>query len=291
MEKLSNAENMKDEVIISDSEKFEEIKNQFIKDGLGNLHILTDFDKTLTYEMTDYPSVISILRDGNYLTPDYAPRAHGLYNTYHPIEIDPNIPKQEKIKAMQDWWKKHFELLVECKLNKKDIDAIVRSGKIKFREGIEEMLEFLRQNNVPIVIMSAAGLGHEAVVGMLQNANLLSDNVHVISNGFEWDEDGNIVAVKKPIIHSLNKSEIMAKDFPCFEKIKDRKNVLLMGDGLDDIGMVDGFNYKTLLKIGFINNQVEEKIENYKKAYDMLILNDGSLGPINQLLQEIYGHK
>jgi 5'-nucleotidase len=291
MEKLNDKENMKDEVIISDSEKFEEIKTKFAEGGLENLHFLVDFDKTLTYEMEKYPSVISILRDGNHLTPDYASRAQALYDKYHPIEIDTNISKQEKIKAMEEWWRTHFELLIECKLNKKDIDGVVQSEIIKFRDGTKELFDFLQQNNVPTVIMSAAGLGYESIAGVLQKNDLLNNSIHIISNKLEWDENGNAIAIQEPMIHGLNKSEIMIKNFPAFEEIKDRKNVILMGDGLDDTGMVDGFDYNALLKIGFLNNKIDERVESYKKAFDMLILNDGSAEPINQLLQEIYGHK
>jgi 5'-nucleotidase len=291
MEKLNDKENMKDEVIISDLEKFEEIKTKFAEGGLENLHFLVDFDKTLTYETEKYPSIISVLRDGNHLTPDYAPRAHKLYNKYHPIEIDINTSKQEKIKAMKEWWKTHFELLIECKLNKKDIDDIVQSDIIKFRDGIKEMFEFLKQNKVPIVIMSAAGLGYESIAGILQKNGLLNNSIHVISNRFEWDKNGNAVAMKKPIIHSMNKSEIIVKDFSVFKQIENRKNVMLMGDSLDDLGMVDGFDYDNLLKVGFLNNKIDERLENYKKAFDLLILGDGSMNPVNQLLQEIYEHK
>lgn len=291
MEKLNNLENMEEKIIISNPEDFEKIKIQFAEGGLENLHFLVDFDKTLTYEMEKYPSVISILRDGNYLTSDYASRAQALYDKYHPIEIDVNVPRQEKINAMREWWKTHFELLIGCGLSKNDIDKIVQSDIIKFRDGIKEMFKFLKQNNIPIVIMSAAGLGYESIAGILRKDGLLNDSVHIISNQLEWNKDGKAIAVKEPIIHSLNKSEIMIKDFPAFEQIKNRKNVILMGDGLDDPGMVEGFDYDNLLKIGFLNNKIEEKLENYKKTFDMLIIGDGPISPVNQLLEEIYERK
>ncbi len=61
----------------------------------------------------------------------------------------------------------------------------------------------------------------------------------------------------------------------------------MLGDNLEDIGMVDGFEYDNLLKIGFLNENIEENLENYKKAFDIVILNDGSMEFVNNLLKEI----
>src|SRR3989344_9508758 len=116
----------------------EELKKKieaFKRQGVDKIHIVSDFDNTLTASFVDgqrIPSIISVLRDGNYLTKDYAEKAHALYNKYHPIEINPEIPLKEKRKAMQDWWKNHFNLLIKYKLNKKDIEKVANSGKVEF---------------------------------------------------------------------------------------------------------------------------------------------------------------
>jgi hypothetical protein len=38
------------------------------------------------------------------------------------------------------------------------------------------------------------------------------------------------IAAREPIIHSFNKDETVVKNFPIYEEIKDRKNILLLGD-------------------------------------------------------------
>ena len=71
-----------------------ELKNNIKKQGIDSLHIVSDFDRTLTYASVGgekIPSIISILRDGNYLSKEYAEKAHALFNKYHSIEIDNNI--------------------------------------------------------------------------------------------------------------------------------------------------------------------------------------------------------
>jgi HAD superfamily hydrolase (TIGR01544 family) len=283
---------MNKNVLIPNPEKLEQIKKGFAQGGTKKIHVLADFDRTLTTAFVDgksIPSLISVLRDGNYLTPDYAEKANALYAKYHPIEIDPKIPLSEKKKAMLEWWKTHFALLVKCGLSKSDLEKVVVSDKVKFRKGAKEFIEFLKEKNIPLVIMSSSGLGGDAIRMYLEKAKMLSDNIHVVSNTFEWDENGNAIRMMEPIIHVLNKDETAIQDFPVFKIIEDRKNVLLLGDSLGDVGMVEGFDYENLLKIGFLNEKIEESIKDYEKNFDIVILHDFDMNFVNELLEEIAG--
>jgi cytosolic 5'-nucleotidase 3 len=85
----------------------------------------------------------------------------------------------------------------------------------------------------------------------------------------------------------MNKEEISFKDLPVFERIKNRKNILLMGDSLSDIDMVKGFDCDNVIKIGFLNDEIEKMKEFYLKKYDILITNDSSMDFVNELLKEI----
>lgn len=252
---------------------------------------MADFDRTLTKAFIDgqsTPSLISILRDGNYLTPDYAEKAQDLYRKYHPIEVDPEISPADKKKAMEEWWLTHFDLLIKSGLNKKDLERIVESGKIMLRVGAPEIFDFLYNSKIPLVIMSSSGLGGDVIRMYLTREGLMSDNIHIISNTYEWDADGFAAAVKKPIIHAMNKDETLVKDFPrIFEAVKDRKNVLLLGDSPGDVGMIEGFDYNVLIKIGFLNENVAESLKQYQNIYDTIILNDSSMDYINILLSEM----
>ena len=278
-------------VLIINKEKFEELKKEFKKDGVEKLHVLADFDRTLTYALVNgkkIPSLISVLRDEKYLTPDYPEKANALYEKYHSIETDLSIPLEEKKKAMEEWWTIHFELLIKSNLNKKDIEKAVESNNIVLRDGMVEFLNTLKNNNIPLVVLSSSGLGKEAIELCLEKKRLFLENIHIISNSFEWNENGKAVSVKEPIIHTLNKDETAIKNFPeIFEKVKERKNIILLGDSIFDIDMASGFDCKNLIKIGFLNEEIESNLENYKKAFDILILNDSSVEFVNQLLKEI----
>lgn len=98
-----------DNIVVASSKELENKIEKFSKQRASSIHVLADFDQTLTKALVDgekSPSLISILRDGNYLTADYAAKAHELFNQYHPIEIDPNISLEEKKLKMQEWWTK-----------------------------------------------------------------------------------------------------------------------------------------------------------------------------------------
>lgn len=275
-------------IIIPNQERLESLLNSFKEQGKDKIHVLADFDRTLTKAFVDEqkaPTVIAQIRNGSYLAGDYAPKAHKLYDQYHPIEIDPKVSKNEKITQMHDWWQKHFKLLVESGLNKKVMEEIVSKRTLKFRTGALGFIDFLQKNNIPLVIMSA-GPG-DMISQYLKQESRLTNNVHIIANFFEFDKDGMVIKVKEPIIHSLNKNEIFVKDFPAFSDVKERKNVILLGDGVDDIDMIEGFDYDNLIKIGFLNENIEENLPKFKKNFDAIILDDGEIDFVNKILKEI----
>lgn len=281
---------MSQKIVVQNRKRLEELKKAIREGGAGKLHVLADFDRTLTTAFVDgksVPSLISILRDGNYLTPDYAEKAHALFEKYHPIEVDPTLSRKEKEKAMDEWWRTHFKLLIASGLEKSDLEKAVASGKVKLREGFAELADFLSAHSIPLVIMSSSGLGSESIALYLKQAGKLSKNVHIICNEYEWDAKGRAVGVREPIIHALNKYETAIQDYPAFDAIRDRKNVILLGDGIDDLGMIEGFEYDRLITIGFLNDKTEERLEYYQKSFDVVLTGDASMGYVNELFKEV----
>jgi 5'-nucleotidase len=86
----------------------------------------------------------------------------------------------------------------------------------------------LHKNNIPLVIFSASGLGYESIYYTFEKIHRLYDNIDIISNVFIWNEEGKAISVREPVIHSFNKDETVIKNFPIYEDIKDRKNILLL---------------------------------------------------------------
>lgn len=282
---------MPSNLIIVNPKRLEKLKKEFSKDG-KKLVIFSDFDRTLTQLFVKgerIPSLASILRSSKkYLGKTYVKKAWALYRKYYPIEANLKLPFSKRKKAMEEWWREHFKLLIKSGLKRKHLKQIAKSPKIKFRRGVLKFFDFLRKEKIPLVVISSSGISGDVILEVLKRKRKLYPNIYVISNIFIWDKNGKVIDVKEPILHILNKNAAILKRYPFYQKIKKRKNVLLLGDEIDDIEMIKGFKYKNLIKIGFLNENVKEKLENYKKVFDILILNDSSFKYVNSLLKEIY---
>lgn len=257
-----------------------EIINNFIKDGKEKLHILTDFDGTLTKQYVngeEVPSAMSILRNSNYISKDYAEKAHALANFYKKIEDDVNYPADKKKKEMEKWWSRHFELLIKSGLNKNHLRQVSLDKRLQFREGVKEFTELLYKNKIPLVIMSSSGIG-EVIPMLFERERIIYSNIHIITNYFKWDKQENAIGISS-IIHCMNKDEVEIKNHSFYNLIKNRKNVILLGNSLDDLGMITGFDYNSLLKIGFLKEK--------NKNFDICLSENDSFDYINNLMRKI----
>ena len=260
------------------------------EDWADSLHILSDFDRTLTYGTVNgikTPTLISLLRDGKHLREDYAPKAHTLFDHYHPFEIDPHMSIEEKKPLMVEWWHKHFSLMIECGLRKSDVHDVIKKSHLTLRKDADKTLQLLHEHGIPTVIISAWAIG-DAIGLFLASQGLNFPTIFSICNQFTWSADGRAIGIQEPMIHVFNKDETSIEAFPhIYAQIEHRKNVILLGDSLWDIGMVHGFNYKNLLKIGFLNSDDEALREQYLEAFDVIIDHDGDFSFVLKCLEDI----
>lgn len=268
----------------------QEIIDKIISEWVEKLHILADFDKTLTKAYPngkDRWSLISVLYNEWYLSEKYQKTAQWYYKHYHAIEIDETIPLEKRKSAMLERWTRHKMILIKEWLTKQYIYDAMKSENLKLRYGSELFFELLYKHNIPLIILSAGWLWTLSIEKYLENNNCMYSNISLIGNDFVWDKNDVAIDFKKPIIHSMNKDETVLKDFPIFEKIKDRKNVILLWDSTSDTDMIKWFEYDNLLKIWFLNKDVEKNMEKYIKNYDVLITNDGNMEFVNDILKKI----
>ncbi len=277
-------------VVIKDKEGlFEKIQNMK-KEGLDNLYVISDFEKTFNKELVNerkFKSPVSLIRDGGYLENNYPERSYALYDKYNPIEVDFSIPLQIRKEKMYEWCSTHIKLMSECKMNKKVIEEIIKEEGFKLREYLDIFLKELFQSRIPLIIFSS-GIG-DIIDLYLKEKNLLYSNISVISNYYQWDENGFAKPYYKgnKIIHCLNKEDTEIKDTPSYNLVKDRKNVIVIGDSLEDSKMAINFKYNNIISIGFLNSDIEEKLEIYKNTFDIVITKDGSFKQILELLNEL----
>ncbi|MBD3270431.1 hypothetical protein GF376_02805 [Candidatus Peregrinibacteria bacterium] len=265
------------------------LKNLF-SEGSESVHVLADFDGTLTKEYIGgkkTPSLISILRDNpEYLSEEYREKAHALFAKHHPIEKDSSIPMEERKKNMIEWWENHKKLLIDSGIRKDHLEMLADSDIIQWRQGAVEFLKKMKNAGIPVVILSASGIG-EVIPMYCENKGVSFDQMHFLVNQFIWNQDGQAIDFKKPIIHSLNKDETIVKDYvDVYQEVRNRLNVLLLGNNLGDLRMIDGFDAKNIFSIGFLDKEEKAKASEYSSNFDQVIVGDG-YSEINRILDKI----
>jgi HAD superfamily hydrolase (TIGR01544 family) len=224
-----------------------------------------------------------------YLWEEYSKKAYELYDYYHEIEVDLKIWIEEKKLKMLEWWGKHLDLLVKSSLHINDINKVINSGIIHFRDWIIEFINSLYHNNIPLVIISANWLWWDSIKLYFEKQNLFKNIVNIIWNELIWDEKWYAIWYKDSIIHVFNKDETVLKNYPEIHNIVlERKNVILLWDSMWDIHMIDGFDYDNLIKIWFLNSNVELQLDEYLKKYDIVITWDNDMSFINNFLKECF---
>lgn len=101
---------------IKDVQRVEDIISEMITGGCDRLQVVSDFDFTITKQRkADGSPVLSSFGMFNAcrsLPKEFIEKSKRLYHKYHPIEIDPYISYEDKVKYMIEWWNKSDQLLM-----------------------------------------------------------------------------------------------------------------------------------------------------------------------------------
>ncbi|XP_076937537.1 uncharacterized protein LOC143605355 [Bidens hawaiensis] len=269
--------------------------------GPSKLQVIADFDNTLTRFWVDAcrgQSSHGLIQQEN---PEYNAKRDELFNYYHPIEYDPQLPIDEKTKLMEEWWGKVHDLLIEGGLTYDAIRNSVSSALIAFRDGVAELFEFLEERGIPVLVFSA-GLADIIEEVLRQKLHRTFKNVKIVSNRMKFDDNGNLVSFTGKLIHSLNKNEHALEMAASLHEqlgetddqmidsasLRKRTNVLLLGDHMGDLRMSDGLDYETRISVGFLNQNVENSLDIYRKGYDIVYLDDAPMSGVVKLVSELF---
>ncbi|RXM36114.1 7-methylguanosine phosphate-specific 5'-nucleotidase [Acipenser ruthenus] len=279
----------KSNVCIRDRKRVEEIILSLQTGGANKLQIISDFDMTLTrfaHNGKRCPTSYSIVDTSLLISEDCKKTLKDLENTYYPIEIDPGRSVEEKLPLMVEWWMKAHAFLVEQKIRKDQLEMTVRGSGAMLRDGFKAFFDELYKHSIPLVIFSA-GIG-DVLEEIIRQAGVFHTNVKVVSNYMDFDENGVLQAFKGELIHTYNKQEGALKNSGLFNQQTGSRNIILLGDSMGDLSMADGVeNAENILKIGYLNDKVEERREQYLNSYDIVLVKDESMDVVNGILQHI----
>lgn len=258
--------------------------NENIKDilpfkNLNNIYVVADFDRTITKGNSQ--TSWSILSSSTLLPASYAQERQALYDYYRPIEIDENMNPELKSSLIEEWFRKHIELFIKYKTSEEIFETAATDLRImEFRPGAKEFIEFLHDNNIPLIIISA-GIGN-FIESFFKHNNCLFNNIYISSNKIIF-KNGIAVGVDKNIIHSLNKNEVSLPS-EISQKLKNRNNVILLGDQISDLKMVQKTNTNSILTIGFLTDERQEQFETFKSNFNIVCEFNDNYNNLKELL-------
>lgn len=276
-----------------DPERVQEILESMVKAGSNTVQVISDFDMTLTrfaFNGKRCPTCHNILDNSKLISDDCKEKLKELLNTYYPIEIDSSRSIDEKLPLMVEWWTKAHELLVQQEIKKDQLGVAVRESDAMLRDHYKLFFDHLHEHSIPLLIFSA-GIG-DILEEVIRQNGVFHSNVKVFSNYMDFDEAGVLKAFKGELIHIYNKREGALLNTGHFQELRTRPNVLLLGDSLGDLTMADGVqDMENILKIGFLNDKVEERMQSYLDSYDIVLVKDETLDVPNAVLLYLTGNK
>lgn len=235
-----------------------------------NFYVLIDFDRTLT--KGNSVSCWRVLYYSDLLGNDFQEKYDKIHDKTFPNE---NESKELKKRAYSERFEEYMELLKQKGLNDEIIKKAVQKTDLQLRDGAKEFLNKMYEANVPVIIISCS-IGN-VLIEFLKYNNCYYDNVHVYAN--YYNNNGNHICNVTP----YNKNEI-AFSQAIKDKIKDRYNVLLLGDIIDDINMIEQNRLDSAITVGFLDNKVAENLKAYQENFDIVLTDNSSFKELEEIL-------
>jgi phosphoserine phosphatase len=258
------------------SEKLSHFRNA----GKDKLHLVLDFDRTLTPSRNEQGVDIVTWRFLNQRLPARARLlTEKLYSKYRPLEISGKMTVAEAI----TWWSSVLDLYKHAGLKWPDLAFEVQEA-ISARLGAKELFDVCATKGIPTIIISA---GIKNVIELwcqkfeIKPALVLSTSLCLDDKGCVcgWDRNS--------LIHIFNKHEKGHQELSAIRR--SRPNTILVGDCLEDAAMVSGSD--DVLRFFIDDCRADEcRAQDFHKTvletFDMIIPGK-SLAPLADIIGDI----
>ena len=244
-------------IYINNKQKLEEFKNA------KDFYVVIDFDRTLTTNESD--SSMGIIP--NFLGGEYLEERIRIHDYYRPLELDYTLSKEERNKIMKSWATTSFTLLSKYLNSEETIKNALENANIHLRKGVKEFLEDMHKKCIPVIIMSA-GMGNLIKI-FLEKQGVLYDNIILISNFFKFRDNKAYIDVNN-LISPSNKGYSKVPE-EIRNELDKKESILLFGDIVEDIKMVEEDSRNKALAIGFLDNNIDSNLEVYNKNFDIVL--------------------
>lgn len=127
------------------------------------------------------------------------------------------------------------------------------------------------------MLILSAGIT-QSIEAVLGSEGILYQNISIVSNSLVFDTAGICIGTGEDIIHVANKDE-----WDATEEVKKtftgRQNILLFGDSLDDIKMIESDKRESTVAVGFCTSSRSHQRDQFFDTFDIVVeSNDSDLG-------------
>lgn len=204
---------------------------RFRESGATRLHIVLDFDRTLTVSRPGAQEDVTTWHIvGSHLSQNGRLRYQELFEKYRILELEGRLTERDAV----DWWSASFQLYVDERININQVDADFLA-RASMRPGTAALFALCQERKIPSVIMSA---GIRDVIKIWARKYGINPSL-VVSTALRLAGDGTILGWdERTLIHVLNKHEAGHEDLTAIRAA--RSNVIVVGDGMADADMAAG---------------------------------------------------
>jgi len=291
-----------EKILFTNKTKFEKLMSLF-RENPDRLRIVSDFDYTLTQRRNikqniNYNSSYCHLMKWGKFSADFLTKSSILFKKYHPMENDLSIDHQQRDVNIKNWFIQNLSLISKERIHISDFrDMVLKSsGSFYLRNGIYETMQSIEKYSIPMYIVSGGiqQIINESLLLGIPNYKRILDRklIKIVANQLLFNQNTQLVEnYTNPIVYTFNKSKALNELTNNSFKAED--NIILLGDHFSDSEMIDHVSHSNCIKIGFFNHMgpgSDLLLDTFKKKFDILVLNDGNMTLLNQLLREIYLH-
>ena len=264
-------------IYFNNQKKINELKQKMNKD---NICVFMDYDKTITANDSEDSWDASANKEimGENIKRDL----EKYYQEYGMIEFDYHINKDKREKYIVEWYDKCMDLYYQYGLTREKLKDSIDNSQLILRKGAKDFLFKVYENHVPVIILSA-GIGN-VIEKKKKKEECYYNNITIISNFIKFDKNGNMIKFSDNMIHSLNKNIDKLSDYRLKEKIEEKEYRVVIGDLVEDIYMMGKYPERNSLKIGFLNKNVEENLEVYKRNFDIVLTEENNFYDIEKYI-------
>ncbi|HLZ14784.1 MAG TPA: HAD-IB family phosphatase [Candidatus Saccharimonadales bacterium] len=270
-----------DELLYADRKAAQIKLDHFSAGGAAKLHIVFDFDRTLTVNHSgsnDDVTTWSILQ--RHLPPAGHAVYQQLYEHYRALELARSLTREHAA----TWTMRILDLFAAHNL---DLVAVERDflSKATIRPGTKELFELCRHADIPTVIISA---GIRQIIELWTRAFGLNPTI-ILASSLQLDDNQRTIGWDKgSLIHIMNKNEA---DHPDLTRLRsERPHTLLIGDGLKDAEMASG--HTDVFRVRIYDPRSDEQtasaaVRSQTFEYFDALLETGDFEPVQQLLADL----